>query len=65
MLVLAVVPVLKLLDNNPFPDKPPRYVRAELYQYRFTDLTAKIVRGSWWEREYLGLYLPPASLKDN
>ena len=58
-------PVLKLLDNNPFPGEPPRFVRAQLYQYRFTDLTSKRTHGSWWEREYLGLYLPPASLKGN
>ncbi len=61
-LLLGSEPVLKLLDNNPFPEEPPRFVRAQLYQYRFTDLTTKRTNGSWWEREYLGLYLPPASL---
>ena len=25
-----------LLANNPFPDKPPRYIRAMFYRYRFT-----------------------------
>ena len=30
--------VLKLLGANPFPDRPPRYVRALLYEYRMTDL---------------------------
>jgi hypothetical protein len=64
-LLLGSEPVLKLLDNNPFPDEPPRFVRAQLYQYRFTDLATKRTQGSWWEREYLGLYLPPASLKGN
>ena len=29
-------PTLRLLRHNPFPDSPPRYVRAQLYQYRFT-----------------------------
>ncbi|MCH2518832.1 MAG: lipase maturation factor family protein [Dehalococcoidia bacterium] len=61
-LLLGSEPVLKLLDNNPFPEEPPRFVRAQLYQYRFTDLTTKRTNGSWWGREYLGLYLPPASL---
>ena len=61
-LLLGSEPVLKLLDNNPFPEEPPRFVRAQLYRYRFTDLTTKRTNGSWWEREYLGLYLPPASL---
>jgi predicted DCC family thiol-disulfide oxidoreductase YuxK len=64
-LLLGSEPVLKLLDNNPFPDEPPRFVRAQLYQYRFTDLATKRTQGSWWEREYLGLYLPSASLKGN
>ena len=27
---------LRLLRHNPFPDSPPRYVRAQLYRYRFT-----------------------------
>ena len=61
-LLLGSEPVLKLLDNNPFPEEPPRFVRAQLYRYRFTDLTTKRTHRSWWEREYLGLYLPPASL---
>src|SRR6476620_10017312 len=29
-------PTLRLLRHNPFPDSPPRYVRARLYEYRFT-----------------------------
>ncbi|MCH8039204.1 MAG: lipase maturation factor family protein [Nitrospinae bacterium] len=28
-------PVLNLLAENPFPDKPPRCVRAVLSDYRF------------------------------
>ena len=26
---------LGLLANNPFPDKPSRYIRAELFRYEF------------------------------
>src|SRR5205085_3200946 len=29
-------PTLGLLAANPFPDRPPRYVRALYYEYRFT-----------------------------
>ena len=29
-------PVLALLRTNPFPQHPPRFIRAELYQYHFT-----------------------------
>ena len=30
------VPVLELMGSNPFPDKPPKYIRASLYHYHFT-----------------------------
>jgi hypothetical protein len=53
---------LSLLDGNPFPDAPPRYIRATLYRYRFT--TPQEADGSWWKREPLGLWLPPMSVDD-
>lgn len=53
--------VLALLASNPFPDAPPRYVRAELYDYHFTR------RGddprAWWKRSFKGEYCPRASLR--
>ena len=52
-------PVLGLLDTNPFPNAPPKFVRAELYLYHFTDSHAD---GAWWKREHVGHYLPPLSL---
>ena len=55
--------VLKLLDENPFPNKPPRFVRAELYEYSFTDFATKRSDGRWWNSEYKGVYFPPASLR--
>ena len=33
--------VLGLLDKNPFPNHPPRYVRAEFYDYRFTNFAER------------------------
>ena len=53
--------VLALLKENPF-DEPPRYVRALLYDYRMTSAEAKRQSGHWWERELLGLYVPPVAL---
>jgi len=50
---------LSLLANNPFPDAPPHYIRAELYRYRFTPPGEN--DGSWWKRERLGPWLPPLS----
>ena len=54
--------VLKLLGANPFPDRPPRYVRALLYEYRMTDLETKRRTGAWWRRELIGTYFPTSSL---
>lgn len=55
--------VLALLEKNPFPDQPPRYVRAVLYEYRFTDLATRRQTGAWWRRERKGLYCPEISLQ--
>jgi hypothetical protein len=54
--------VLQLLDKNPFPDHPPRYIRATLYDYHFTDPATLSATGDWWRRERLGLYVPPITL---
>jgi hypothetical protein len=55
--------VLSLLSKNPFPDKPPRYLRALLYEYRFADLQTKNKDGTWWRRELERSYCPVLSLK--
>src|SRR5439155_23558230 len=55
--------VLGLLEQNPFPDQPPRRVRAVLYEYHFTDFAARRARGEWWRRERKGLYCPEVSLR--
>jgi len=57
--------VVHLLGNNPFPDKPPRYLRAEIYRYRFTTMAEHRRTGAWWERADARLYLPPVSLRGN
>jgi uncharacterized membrane protein YphA (DoxX/SURF4 family) len=54
--------VLSLLAGNPFPERPPRYVRAVLYDYRMTDLATRRGTGQWWKRETVGLYVPPVAL---
>jgi hypothetical protein len=55
--------VLALLQRNPFPDHPPRYIRSRLYDYRFTDLGTRRATGAWWERTEEGLYSPIQSLR--
>lgn len=54
-------PVLRLLASNPFPGHPPRYVRAVLYDYHFTDAATRRATGAWWQREEKGLYCPVLS----
>ncbi|MBX6371290.1 MAG: lipase maturation factor family protein [Acidothermus sp.] len=55
---------LRLLRRDPFDGKPPRYVRALLYRYRFTTWRERRRSGEWWKRELVGLYLPPLALAD-
>ncbi len=54
--------VLSLFAENPFPDRPPRYVRAVLYRYAFAPPDDP--GGRWWTREEQGLWLPPLSAGD-
>ena len=56
--------VLALLRHNPFPTKPPRYVRAELYNYEFTRLGESGTGRAWWKRQLIGEYFPPVSLSE-
>jgi predicted DCC family thiol-disulfide oxidoreductase YuxK len=56
--------VTGLLATNPFPDAPPRYVRAELFDYSFTDFATRRATGQWWARQPRGLYFPRISLED-
>jgi hypothetical protein len=56
--------VLALLEKNPFPDKPPRFIRAEFYDYHFTGSAERRATGAWWKREFVGEYLPPVSLRE-
>jgi hypothetical protein len=54
--------VLKLLRSDPFDGRPPRYVRATLYRYRFADAATHARDGVWWTRELVGEYSPVLSL---
>ena len=55
-------PVLGLLERNPFPNAPPRYIRAMVYDYRFTDFATRRKTGAWWHRQEKREYLPAFSL---
>ncbi len=51
---------ISLLAGNPFPDRPPRCIRARLYLYKF----APAGSGRWWDRTLLGDWIPPLSVDD-
>ena len=51
---------LSLIATNPFPDSPPRYIRARLYRYHFAPLGDK----AWWKREPIGEWLPALSAEN-
>ncbi|HXB59340.1 MAG TPA: lipase maturation factor family protein [Candidatus Acidoferrales bacterium] len=53
---------LGLFAGNPFPDKPPRYIRAVLYTYAFAPPGNPA--HLWWTRQQLSLWLPPLSTDD-
>ncbi len=55
-------PVLGLLAQNPFPEHPPKYIRALRYDYRFTTVAGRRATGAWWSRTLVGSYSPVVSL---
>lgn len=54
--------VLALMGENPFPDAPPKFIRARLFEYKFADANAPLKDGTWWIRAERGMYLEPMSL---
>ena len=63
LLLDADRPTLRLLRTDPFAGKPPRFVRALLYLYRFTTAKERREAGALWHRELVGDYVPPVSLR--
>jgi len=55
--------VTALLESNPFPRKPPLYVRAVLYDYRYSTPEEKKATGAWWVRQQEGIYYPAVGLR--
>jgi hypothetical protein len=55
---------LRLLRHNPFPEAPPRYVRARLFRYRFTSWRELRSSGAWWERTPAGDFVSPLRLAE-
>ena len=53
---------LSLIAKNPFPDAPPEYVRALLFEYHFTTPEEREATGALWKRTFAGNYFPIVSL---
>jgi len=53
---------VSLFASNPFTSKPPKYIRAVLYQYMFAKPGNP--KGLWWNRERIGVWLPALSVND-
>jgi len=51
-----------LFADNPFPMKPPKFIKATLYKYSF--VISNDSSGNWWKRENLGNWLPAMSADD-
>ncbi|MGI9172242.1 MAG: lipase maturation factor family protein [Chthoniobacterales bacterium] len=53
-----------MLEGNPFPNQPPQFVRATLYEYHFTKAEERRRTGAWWTRKLRTQYFPAVSLRD-
>lgn len=52
---------LSLFANNPFPNHPPKYIRAVLYRYSFVQPNAQ---GLWWKRTKITNWINPTYIDD-
>ncbi|TGE09680.1 lipase maturation factor family protein [Hymenobacter fodinae] len=53
---------VSLFPQNPFPERPPRYIRAVRYRYTYAE--PGNAQGRWWNREPVDIWLPPLSADD-
>jgi hypothetical protein len=55
--------VVGLLEKNPFPHQPPRFVRVVYYRYEFTDWHRGRAGNAWWRRSGGEVMTPVISLR--
>jgi hypothetical protein len=53
---------VSLFRRNPFGDKPPKYIRAVLYEYKFARPGNE--KGLWWTRRKISDWIPAMSASD-
>jgi Lipase maturation factor len=51
--------LLALIEENPFPDRPPTWIRVRRFRYQFARSGP-----DWWERELVGGWLRPVRRED-
>ena len=56
-------PIAALFEQTPFSGVPPKFLRATIYEYRFTSWDERQKTGNYWKREIKGLYFPVVSLR--
>ncbi|GAA3863852.1 lipase maturation factor family protein [Leifsonia kafniensis] len=54
--------LLRMLRVNPFPDEPPRWIRARVFLYRFSTRQEHRADGVWWSRVEFAELVAPVSL---
>ncbi|MCC3293213.1 lipase maturation factor family protein [Arthrobacter sp. zg-Y411] len=50
---------LRLLRRDPFNGEPPRWIRAQVYRYRYSTAAERRSEGVWWVREPAGILVDP------
>jgi predicted DCC family thiol-disulfide oxidoreductase YuxK len=55
--------VLALLEENPFPARPPRFLRTRAFDYRFSTGEER-ERGVWWRRQRARPWTPELELRE-
>jgi hypothetical protein len=55
--------ILQLLRGDPFPDRPPVWIRARLFRYRFSSWAEWRRTGAWWTRSEAGPFVQPLRLR--
>ena len=56
-------PTLSLMAGNPFPNGPPKLIRATVYEYRFTTFDERLASHNVWARTLVGEMMHPVSLQ--
>jgi hypothetical protein len=62
-LLEADVPTLRLIKRDPFQGRPPQWVRAQAFHYRFATRAERRRDGVVWVREERGLVMGPMRLR--